>query len=42
MLDKDNGYNVDRIFCTKMIMETGSFFISYKKCNLIEINLYIK
>ena len=29
-LDKDNCYNVDRIFCTKMIMETDTFFISYK------------
>ena len=41
-LDKDTCYNVDRIFCTKMIMETDTFFISYKKYNSIEINLYIK
>ena len=41
-LDKDICYNVDRIFCTKIIMETDTFFISYKKYNSIEINLYIK
>ena len=29
-LDKDTFYNDDRIFCTKMIMETDMFFISYK------------
>ena len=41
-LDKDTCYNDDRIFCTKMIMETDAFFISYKKYNSIEINLYMK
>ena len=41
-LDKDTCYNDDRIFCTKMIMETDTCSISYKKYNLIEINLYIK
>ena len=41
-LDKDTCYNDDRIFCTKMIMETDTFFISYKKYNSIEINLYVK
>ena len=41
-LDKDTCYNDDRIFCTKMIMETDTFFVSYKKYNSIEINLYIK
>ena len=29
-LDKDNCYNVDRIFCMTIIMETDTFFISYK------------
>ena len=24
-LDKDTGYNDDRIFCTEMIMETDTF-----------------
>ena len=41
-LDKDTCYNVDTIFCTKVIMKTDTFFISYKKYNSIEINLYIK
>ena len=41
-LDKDTCYNDDRIFCTKMNMQTDTFFISYKKYNSIEINLYIK
>ena len=26
-LDKDTCYNHDRIFCTKMIMETDIFFV---------------
>ena len=25
LLDKDNCYNVDQIFCTKIIMETDAF-----------------
>ena len=33
-LDKVTYYNDDRIFCTKMIMETDTFFISYK--NIIQ------
>ena len=33
-LDKDTCHNDDRIFCTKMIMETDIFFISYK--NIIQ------
>ena len=41
-MDKDTCYNDDRIFCTKMIMETDTFFRSYKKYNSIKINLYIK
>ena len=44
-LDKDTCCNDDGIFCTKMIMETDTFFISYisyKKYNSIKINLYIK
>ena len=35
-LDKDNCYNDDRIFCTKMIMETDTFFRSCKKYNSIK------
>ena len=34
-LDGDNCYNFDRIFFTKIIMETDAFFISYKKYNSI-------
>ena len=41
-LDKDTCYNDNRIFCTKTIMETDTFFRSYKKYNSIKINLYIK
>ena len=41
-LDKGTCYNDDIIFCTKMITETDTFFISYRKYNSIEINLYIK
>ena len=41
-LDKDTCYNDYRMFCTKMIMETDTFFRSHKKYNLIKINLYIK
>ena len=39
---KDTCYNDDRIFCRKMIMETDTFFTSYKKYNSKKINLYIK
>ena len=41
-LDKDNCYNDDRIFCTKMNMETNIFLEVIKKYNSIKINLYIK
>ena len=30
-LDKETCYNDDRIFCTKMIRETDTYFRSYKK-----------
>ena len=39
-MDKDNCYNVDRIFCTKIIMETDTLFIGYKKYKF-NINKFI-
>ena len=41
-LDKDTCYNVDRIFCTKMIMETDTFLEVIKNIIQSNINLHIK